>query len=236
MTPEPLHDRTRKSHAPEESKRRLVEAGLDLFGRYSFDGVSTRDLADRADVNLAAIQYYFGSKEGLYLAVTRCIVERWQEWIAPSLAKIDEALDENPDDETCFFLLCELLDRMLDYMLRESEHVRWMGIIIREQIEPTGAFDILYQGVMEPLHDCFRRLVANLLDLPSQETRVRAFAVFGQVLMFHLARAEIGRAMNWQGYHEEEVGLIRKVILEHVRAILDMPRSLLQAYLDRSPG
>lgn len=236
MTPEPLHERTRKCHAPEESKRRLVEAGLDLFGRYSFDGVSTRDLADRADVNLAAIQYHFGSKEGLYLAVARCIVERWQTWFAPNLAKIEKALGRNPDDETSFFLVCELLDNVLHYVLRESDHVRWMGIIIREQITPTGAFDILYQGIMEPLHDGFRQLVGHLLGLPGPETKVRAFAVFGQVLMFHVARAEIGRAMNWQGYHEEEVELIRKVILEHVRAILDMPRNLLQVYLDRSSG
>jgi AcrR family transcriptional regulator len=236
MPPEPMHDRTRKSHAPEETKRRLVEAGLELFGRYSFDGVSTRDLADRADVNLAAIQYYFGSKEGLYLAVARYIVEHVSAWMTPEMARVDESLKENPDKETCFVLFCELFDQILGHMLRESEHMRWMGIFTQEQVEPTGAFDILYDGIMKPLHDCFCRLVAYLLEMPAedQETKVRAYAVFGQALMFHVSRAEIDRVMNWKGYDTEGIELIRRVVLEHLRAILDMPRDLLKVHLARS--
>lgn len=54
---------TTKGHNPDETRRRLVEAGLDLFGRGGLDAVSTRQLADAAGVNLNAIQYHFGGKD-----------------------------------------------------------------------------------------------------------------------------------------------------------------------------
>src|SRR5579862_9588675 len=50
---------------------RLLEAAIDVFGRHGFDGASTRMLAKAAGVNLQAIPYHFGGKEGLYLAVDR---------------------------------------------------------------------------------------------------------------------------------------------------------------------
>src|ERR1700747_881667 len=52
----------------EATRRRMVETAIDVFATHGYEGVSTRLLAERAGVNLPAIQYYFGSKEGLYRA------------------------------------------------------------------------------------------------------------------------------------------------------------------------
>jgi TetR/AcrR family transcriptional regulator, regulator of cefoperazone and chloramphenicol sensitivity len=233
MQLERIRERARKGHAAEETKKRLIEAGVELFGRYSFDGVSTRNLADRAKVNLASIQYYFGSKEGLYLAVARHIVERVRSWISPQISETNRILtDENPDKETCFRLLCKFLDRIVTHVLGEPESRRWMGICMREQVEPTGAFDILYDGIMEPIHHCLCRLTARMLDLPEHdtETKVRSYAVASPVLMFHISRAEIVRTLNWNDYGTDEIEAIRQVVLEHSRAIFGMPRRLLKAH------
>ena len=233
MQLERIRERARKGHAAEETKKRLMEAGTELFGRYSFDGVSTRNLADRAKVNLASIQYYFGGKEGLYLAVARHIVERVRSWISPQISKTDRILtDENPDKETCFRLLCELLDRILAHALGDPESKRWMGIFLREQVEPTGAFDILYDGIMEPIHRCLCRLTARILDLPEHdtETKVRSYAVAAPILMFHISRAEIARTLNWNEYGPDEIEAIRRAVLEHSRAVFEMPRRLLEAH------
>ena len=59
----------------EQTHLRLLDAGLDLFGRAGMHGVTTRALAEAAGVNLNAILYHFGGKEGLYMAVARGIVE-----------------------------------------------------------------------------------------------------------------------------------------------------------------
>src|SRR5579864_5114735 len=57
-----------------DAKQRLIEAGLEIFGTFNLEGATTRQLADRAGVNQAAIPYYFGGKEGLYLAVIKHVV------------------------------------------------------------------------------------------------------------------------------------------------------------------
>jgi TetR/AcrR family transcriptional regulator, regulator of cefoperazone and chloramphenicol sensitivity len=234
-----IRQRVRKGHAAEETKKRLMQAGVELFGHYSFGGVSTRNLADRANVNLAAIQYYFGGKEGLYLAVARHIVARVSSWSSPQILKTERILvNENPDKETCYKLLCELLDRLLAHGLREPESKKWVGIFMREQIEPTEAFDILYKGIMEPIHNCLCKLIGRMLDLAEDddETRIRSYAVSGPILIFHLSRGEIGRTLDWDAFDTDEIDAIRRVVFEHSRAIFGMPKSVLKEYFASRPS
>lgn len=48
-----------------DKKYLIMEAAVELFSKKGFEGTSMRDLASEAGVNLAMINYYFGSKEGL---------------------------------------------------------------------------------------------------------------------------------------------------------------------------
>src|SRR4051812_37372769 len=57
-----------------ETRARLIAAALEVFGHKGFDGASTREIADAAGANLAAIVYHFGSKEALYHAVAEDVV------------------------------------------------------------------------------------------------------------------------------------------------------------------
>jgi len=48
-----------------EKQIQIMEAAEKLFSEKGFDGTSVRDISEEADVNLAMISYYFGSKEKL---------------------------------------------------------------------------------------------------------------------------------------------------------------------------
>ena len=52
-----------------EVRERLIEAARELFAQDGFDRASVRDITARAQANLGAITYHFGSKEALYHAV-----------------------------------------------------------------------------------------------------------------------------------------------------------------------
>jgi len=52
-----------------DTRRRILETALDRFAAQGYEGASTRQIAEGAGVNLPAIQYYFGNKEGLYRAI-----------------------------------------------------------------------------------------------------------------------------------------------------------------------
>ncbi len=52
-----------------DTREQLLKTASKLFGEKGFEAVSTRELAKAADVNIAMIAYYFGSKEGLFKAM-----------------------------------------------------------------------------------------------------------------------------------------------------------------------
>jgi AcrR family transcriptional regulator len=52
-----------------EKQVQIMEAAEKLFSANGFDGTSVRDIAEKAEVNLAMISYYFGSKEKLMEAL-----------------------------------------------------------------------------------------------------------------------------------------------------------------------
>lgn len=52
-----------------DCRANLIAAAVPLFAVKGFNGVSVRELANTAGVNISMISYYFGSKEGLYGAV-----------------------------------------------------------------------------------------------------------------------------------------------------------------------
>ena len=60
---------------PADTKTRILDAAEKLFGRDGFDGTSLRDITAEADVNLAAVNYHFQSKESLIDAVIARRVE-----------------------------------------------------------------------------------------------------------------------------------------------------------------
>ena len=51
------------------TKARLLEAGIREFGAHGYRGASLRDIAKRADTNVAAVRYHYNSKEELWRAV-----------------------------------------------------------------------------------------------------------------------------------------------------------------------
>ena len=58
----------------EQAKKQLIAAALAQFGEYGMNA-TTREIAAQAGQNIAAITYYFGSKDDLYLACAQWIAD-----------------------------------------------------------------------------------------------------------------------------------------------------------------
>lgn len=55
--------------APRDTRSRILSAATPLFAKHGLNGVSIRNLADAAGVNLSMISYHFGGKAGLYAEI-----------------------------------------------------------------------------------------------------------------------------------------------------------------------
>lgn len=49
-----------------DKREHIINTAIKLFASKGFEGTSIRDLAAAADVNVAMVNYYFGSKEKLF--------------------------------------------------------------------------------------------------------------------------------------------------------------------------
>jgi TetR/AcrR family transcriptional regulator, regulator of cefoperazone and chloramphenicol sensitivity len=198
----------------EETRQALLEAATDIFGRKGFDA-STRELATAAGVNLAAIPYYFGTKENLYVACAEHIATRMTAHIGPRLQQVGEMVEQlSPGDrERARQVIILVLSGLAEAMVKE-EAATWARFIIREQMEPTEAFERIYEGVMARLLAILRAVIGRALkaDPSSEEIRLRAIGAASQVLVFRAARAAVMRQLGWKEIGKREMAAIRTVI------------------------
>lgn len=207
------------------TRERLIDAGLDAFGLYGFDGASTRDIAARAGVNIAAIPYHFGGKEGLHRAVAQHIVDSIGANLAPLLDAIEMRLQgEALSPALARRMLHQALERAADTLLGRPEAARWARFVIREQMDPTASFAVLYGGLMGRAHTLLTALyaAASGRDADAPETIARAFAVIGQLLVFRMARGLVEARLGWHAYGPAEVALVKAILHENLDALLDI--------------
>ena len=77
-----------------DTKARILDAAEDIFIEYGFEAMSLRQITSRADVNLAAVNYHFGSKEALIHAMLSRRLDRLNEERLKLLERFDAVLGE----------------------------------------------------------------------------------------------------------------------------------------------
>lgn len=77
------------------TKDRILSAAEELFAQFGFSGTSLRQVTSRADVNIAAVNYHFGSKENLVNEVFR---RRMDDMSSQRLKALKAAVQEHPGE------------------------------------------------------------------------------------------------------------------------------------------
>jgi AcrR family transcriptional regulator len=81
----------RSGRSSEESKEQIMKAAVSLFARKGYEGTGVREIATKAGVNLAMINYFFGSKQGLLDEILADFFSRY-------IQVARHVLDEHPPD------------------------------------------------------------------------------------------------------------------------------------------
>jgi TetR/AcrR family transcriptional regulator, regulator of cefoperazone and chloramphenicol sensitivity len=162
-----------------------------------------------------------GSKQGLYVAAARHIADQMGERMAPALAASEKGRPEDESPDAALAALLTIIDRFVEVMVH-PESAAWARFIVREQMEPTEAFDLLYGGVMGRLVDHLSSLIIRISrgHCDAAEARLKTLAIVGQALVFRVARATLLRAMGWTDVDAGGAVAIRSIIRAHTSAIL----------------
>jgi AcrR family transcriptional regulator len=144
------------------TRGRILAAALELFADRSFDGASTRDIAERAGVSQPSLGYHFRSKDELWRAAVSSLFAELEERMGARLHGL-----RGVDDVT----RAELLVR--DFIAFSAEHPQLHRIITQESKVDGDRMDWLVDQHVRPLYELttgmFERLVAQgaVPDVPA---------------------------------------------------------------------
>lgn len=206
----------------DDTRAKLIRAALTVFSREGYAAATTRMIAAESGANLQAITYYFGGKPELYQGVVQHIADAMSAHIRPAADAIEARLASGavtPADARDMVLFA--LKAIAHVLLVEASD-DWARIILREQMQPTAAFEMLFSGGMGRMLALLVRLVAIALGLAPDdpETRARALALLGQVLIFRMARAAALRTLDWERLGPGELAILERAICANASAIL----------------
>lgn len=207
----------------DETRQKVIDAALEIFGTLGLEAASTRAIAQRAGVNLPALHYYFGGKEGLYQACAIHIADRMETYLKPAGSAIEAALSGAvPPAQVRLDLLHGLLDAVAEVMIGSREPEPWVRFIMREQASPTAAFNVLYERIMSKVVGLTARLLGSLLERPAEDSyvQIRAMGFIGQLLFFRTARETALRTLGWAALDEEGILLIKSALREQANCAI----------------
>jgi AcrR family transcriptional regulator len=208
----------------DRARLRLLEAGLRVFGEKGPRGATVREIARAAGQNVAAISYYFGNKQKFYLAVIEAVVGEIRARLGDVLGQIEllrRSGGGSPAQARA--LLQAFLREVYLRMLSRNEATAIGQLIVREQLNPTAGFELLYTRGFRELHEALCFLVGLVLgrDPREREVIVRTHLLMGQVYFFAMAREGILRRLGWKHLEGAKARWVAGLIEEHVRVLLD---------------
>lgn len=188
----------------EDTKKRLLEAAGGIFARDGFAGATVRDICAAAEANVAAVNYHFGDKAGLYRAVFDYSFDCSCGKLAPPP---DPTL---PAEERLRIWVTGFLHRILD-----RGKPAWHGqLMAREMNEPTAVLDAVVENHIRPNMQQLDAIVRDLLPAktPAAVLRRVSASTVGQCVFYHYCRPIFSRLHpEWKPTPDEV-----EAIAEHV--------------------
>lgn len=141
------------AHDSQTTREKLLEAAERLFAGRGFEEVSIRELAAAADVNVAAVNYHFNSKENLFHEVCARRFSAQRDRTLEALAHLQEGSSAPPDLEA---VIHTLVQQYLEGTLAVDGGPGFLMAVSRELHEP-GARDHggMFKQMIQPVFEGF---------------------------------------------------------------------------------
>lgn len=151
-----------------ETRERLLSTSERLFAERGFAKVTVREICRKARANVAAVNYHFHGKRGLYDEVVRSAIQTMQ---GTTEAMRAAGAGRPPDDQLTVYVSI-FLSRVV--AARDS----WIHqLMMRELTDPTPALDQVLKRVIQPRMAYLREIIASVLACTADDPRVERCAV-----------------------------------------------------------
>lgn len=209
----------------EETRARIVDSALRLFGERGFEGASTREIATDAGVNAPALQYYFDNKEGVYLACVEHLIDRIWEQLATPVEQVEQVLAEPQcSDEQLIEVYLTLIGGFIAFIHDSPSARDWRLFMAREQagLGPPGTPQLMDERLHRRIGRVTSTVVGRLTGLPADDERtlIRTFAINSQGMVFRVLRRQVLGVLGWDSIDRQRMETVREVLLGQTRLTL----------------
>ena len=165
---------------------RLLDAAEELFGEHGFNNTSVRKIAAEAGCNLAAVNYYFGSKDKLYIEVWRRHLLIMRERIIVSINKV---MSENAKETYLDDLLKSFATAFLEPIKDKSKAYRLIKLMDHEMVEPHLPKNMFLEEMIMPTFNAMQNALVKIYPgLDKSKVPFLLFSIIGQLV--HLIRVQ----------------------------------------------
>lgn len=164
---------------------RLLDAAGPIFAAKGFHWTKIRDICARAGANVAAVNYHFGDKLGLYTEVLRYSI---------SAAELSPEVTSNAPGIPPEARLRGFVRMILDCVFNSSRPAWHMRLVLQEMSHPTPALSELIEEFIRPRYEILSTLIASINgeEPRSRVTQFCAHSIVGQARHYLIASPVIG--------------------------------------------
>lgn len=197
----------------DETRHKLIEAAGEVFAEAGYQNATVREICARAGANVAAVNYHFGDKLGLYTELLKTAAGAGE---VPAIENVLRAA--TPEEALRRFLLA-----MFQQMTRADRPSWYMKVMSHEIAQPTKALPAVVRHVIKPKAQVLCSIVGRLIDRPALDPKTRrcAHSIMGQVMHYMHARPVI--TLLWPDFKstpiEEVADHVTEFSLEALKGI-----------------
>ena len=203
----------------ENTRDRLIKVSMEMFAEIGYDKTSVRELASRSNANIAAINYHFGGKEGLYQAVLEFIIQYMDSWAMPLIERYNAFIKEqngNFDEKKTISWLNIFMNAFVDTTFESYEsNILLHKIIAREQLKPTLGFNKIYGlASLKLAEDIISDILSKVsnVDINDERIVIHTISIVGQIKTFTSANSPIREQLKVKDLNKKQINLIKELI------------------------
>jgi AcrR family transcriptional regulator len=162
----------------QETRKRLLDTAARLFSMHGFKRVTVREICREAHANVAAVNYHFGDKLGLYTEVVQTAIDAMR-----GTSELSIRAAEGASAEERLRVFVRVFLRRIVGTGRDS----WIhNLMSREMADPTPALDLVVEQAIKPRLAYVGGIVAELMGCEPGDRRVVPIvaSIQGQCLMY----------------------------------------------------
>jgi AcrR family transcriptional regulator len=177
----------------DQTRERIIEAAGEIFASQGFDQATVRGICQQASANIAAVNYHFGDKRGLYIEA----VKRAHQWKMKQAVLPEPREGAEPEDRLADFVVTFLR------RLKLGDRDTWQNrLMMREMMSAGTACAELVRESIRPQFDMLLAILRQMLpaEITDERVHLTAFSIVGQCLFYHFADPVVRKLIDEDEY------------------------------------